>query len=140
MAGVPSGIPRQNAEICDGGVRANEEVWKREQSHATLAPVAAERRRSQSRARPRKTAALNFVHVKQFVECLDVWPWHKQFCVDYQVDMEERLLTAQLKLLNGPVVPRTCCVNAVNPDVGIYENPGTSIVAFETSGEHGAGP
>lgn len=53
--------------------------------------------------------------------------------------MEQRLLTAQLELLNGPVVPSTCFVNAVDPDVGIDENPGTSIIAVETSGEHGAG-
>ena len=77
IAGIPSRIPRENAEIRHCGVCANEEVWKREKSYTTSAPVAAERSRSETCACPRKIATPNFVHVEHFVESRDIWPWHE---------------------------------------------------------------
>ena len=116
---------------------ANEEVRQRVEFFAASPPVAAECRRSKGRTSPRKTAALDFVDVEQFIQCCDIWPRHKQLRVDDQIDMERRFLTEQLKLLNGPVAPGTCRVYAVNPDIGVDEYPGTPVVARETSGEHG---
>ena len=115
----------------------NEEVRQREKSCAASPPVEAECRRSKGRTSPRKTAALDFVDVEQFIKCCDIWPGHKQLRVDDQIDMERSFFAAQLKLLNGPIAPGTCRVYAVNPDIGVDEYPGTSIVARETSGEHG---
>jgi hypothetical protein len=108
-------------------------------SYASSAPVETERLCGKRRARPRKTTALDLVDIEQLIKRCDLWPWHKQFRVDDQIDMQRSPLAAQLKLLNCPVVPRTCRVDAVNPHIGVNQYPCTAIVARETSGDHGAG-
>jgi len=52
--------------------------------------------------------------------------------------MQGGSFTESLKLLDSPFVPCAIRVDAVDPDVGIYEGPGTAIVVRETSAGHGA--
>ena len=43
-----------------------------------------------------------------------------------------------LKLFHSPLMPSTCPVDAVDPDVGIYKRTSAAIVVREASGGHGA--
>ena len=118
--------------------RAPRGARRREKPCATSALVEANRRRGKGRASPRKSTALRFVDLEQVIKCRDIRPWHKQLRVDDQIDMGRRPFAAQLKLLNRPVAPGTCRVDAVDPNIGVNEYAGTSVVARETSGNHGA--
>lgn len=51
--------------------------------------------------------------------------------------MKRGSFTQRLKLLNSPFVPLAVGVNAVDPDIGIYQRSGAAIVAGEISAGHG---
>lgn len=55
--------------------------------------------------------------IQQSIQCADVRPRNQQLRIDDDIDMQWRQLAACLKLLHGPVTPRACFVDAIDPDV-----------------------
>lgn len=115
----------------------NEKIRQREKPCAAAMPVLTECRCGERRASPWKIAAPYLIDVKQFIQCANIRPRHKQFGIDDQVDVQRRSLAAKLKLLDCPVMPRTFPVHAVNPHVGVYEYAPAAVVACEISDDHG---
>lgn len=112
------------------------EVWHRQLLVAASAAICSEGSGRQRCTGPRKWAAQGFIDVQQVVERADIWIRDKQFRVDDKVDMQWRPLAARLQLLNCPVMPWACLVYAIDPDIGVYKNPGAAVVAEKASGGH----
>jgi hypothetical protein len=77
------------------------------------------------------------IDIQHTVQQVDVWPGYQQFRVDDDVDVKRVAFAGDLKRIDGPFMPGTGPIDAIDPDIGINEDPSRPVVVDETSERHG---